>query len=71
MPEESAEGRLEKYCRVLEQNVSIRPIDRVFRSNSHIVATNEQVKKVLSYFYPERIVESVEIHTQPLNLWSK
>ena len=34
----------------------------------HSVATYEQTKKGLSYFYPKRIVEQDGIHTKPLHL---
>ena len=32
------------------------------------VATNEQTKMGLSYFYPKRLVEEDGIHTKPLDL---
>ena len=34
----------------------------------HSIATYEQTKRGLSYFYPKRIVEEVGIHTKPLDL---
>ena len=34
----------------------------------HSVATNEQTKKGLSYFYPKRFVEEDGIYTKPLDL---
>ena len=34
----------------------------------HSVATYEQTKKGLSYFYPKRRVEQDGIHTKPLGL---
>ena len=42
--------------------------NRGFRTKNPSVATYEQVKKGLSYFYPKRIVEIDGIHTQPLKL---
>ena len=33
-----------------------------------MVATYEQTKKRLSYFYPKRQVQDDRIHTKPLNL---
>ena len=70
--EQSGDGLLEKYRRVLNEKVNVtfpnEGNNRGFRTNSHSVATFEQVKKDLSYFYPKRIVESDGIHTQPLNL---
>ena len=68
--EESGDGPLEKYQRVLNEKVNVTWNNRGFRTNNHSVATYEQVKKGLSYSYfsPERIVETDGIHTQPLNL---
>ena len=65
--EQSGDGPLEKYRRVLNEKVNVTSNNRRFRSNNHSVATYEQVKKVLSYFYPKRIVEKDGIHTRPLN----
>ena len=53
---------------VLNEKINVISNNRGFRTNNHIVATYEQVKKGLSYFYRKRIVESDGIHTQPLNL---
>ena len=66
--EQSGDGPLEKYRRVLNEKVNVTSNNRGFRSNNHSVATYKQVKKGLSYFYPKRIVESDRIHTQPHNL---
>ena len=66
--EQSGDGQLEKYRRVLNEKVNVTSNNRGFRTNNHSVATYEQVKKVLFYFYPERKVENDEIHTQLLNL---
>ena len=66
--EQSRDGPLEKYRRILNEKLNVTSNKRGFRTNSHSVATYEQVKKGLSYFYPKRIVESDGIHTQPLNL---
>ena len=68
VPEQSGDGPLEKYRRVLNEKVNVTSNNRGFRTNNHSVATYEQVKKGLSYFYPKRIVETDGIHTQPLNL---
>ena len=57
-----------KYRRVLNEIVNITSNNRGFRTNNHSVATYEQVKKGLYYFYPKRIVEKDGIHTQPPNL---
>ena len=65
--DQSGDGPLEKYRRVLNEKVNVLSISRRFRTNNHFVATFEQLKKSLSYFHPKRIVESDGIHTQPLN----
>ena len=66
--EQSGDGPLEKYRRVFNEKVIVTSNNRVFRTNNHSVATYEQVKKGLSYFFPKRIVETDGIHTQPPNL---
>ena len=68
--EQSDDGPLEKYRRVLNEKVTVTWNNRGFRTNNHSVATYEQVKKGLSYSYfsPKRIVETDGIHTQRLNL---
>ena len=54
--EQSGDGPLEKYRRVLNEKVNVTSNKRGFRTNSHSVATYEQVKKGLSYFYPKKWV---------------
>ena len=66
--EQSGDGPVEKYRRVLNEKVNVTSNNTGFRTNNHSVATYEQVKKGLSYFYPKKIVENDGIHTQPLNL---
>ena len=66
--EQTGDGPLEKYRRVLNVKINVTSSNRGFRTNNHSVATYEQVKRVLSYFYPKLIVESDGIHTQPLDL---
>ena len=61
--EQSGDGPLEKYRRVLNEKVNVISNNRGFRTNNHSVATYEQVKKGLSYFYPKRIVETDGIST--------
>ena len=65
--EQSSEGPLEKYRRVMNEKVKVTLNNRGFRTNNLSVATYEPVKKDLSYFYPKRIVDTDGIHTQPLN----
>ena len=66
--EQSGDGPLEKYRRVLNEKVNVTSNNSGFRTNNQSVATYEQVKKGLSYFYPKGIVETDGIHTQPFNL---
>ena len=66
--EQSGEGPLEKYRRVLNEKVNVTSNNRGFRTNIHSVATYEQIRKGLTYLYPKRIVETDGIHTKPLNL---
>ena len=61
-------GPMAKYRKVLEEAVNVTSTNRGFRTIQHSVATYEQTKKGLSYFYPKRIVEEDGIHTKPLNL---
>ena len=49
--EQSGDGPLEKYGRILNEKVNVNSSNRGFRTNNHSVATYEQVKKRLSYFY--------------------
>ena len=57
-----------KYRKVLEESVNVTSTNRGFRTIHHSVATYEQTKKGLSYFYPKRKVEEDGIHTKPLHL---
>ena len=59
---------MSKYRKVLEEAVNVTSTNRGFRTMKHSVATYDQTKKGLSYFYPKRLVEEDEIHTQPLAL---
>ena len=61
-------GPMPKYRKVLEEAVNITSTNRGFRTSQHSVATYEQTKKGLSYFYPKRKVEEDGIHTKPLHL---
>ena len=63
--EQSSDGSLKKYRRVLKEKVNLTSNNRGFRKNSHSVATYEQAKKGLSYIYSKRIVQTERIHTQP------
>ena len=61
-------GPMPKYRKVLEEAVNVTSTNRGFRTIQHSVATYEQTKKGLSYFYPKRIVEENGVHTKPLHL---
>ena len=52
--EQSGDGPLEKYRRVLNEKINVTSNNRGFRTNNHSVATYEQNTKGLSYFYPKR-----------------
>ena len=61
-------GPMPKYRKVLEEAVNVTSTNRGFGTIQHSVATYEQTKKGLSYFYPKRIVEEDGIHTKPFPL---
>ena len=46
-------GPMSKYRKVLEESVNVTSTNRRFRTFQHSVATYEQTKKGLSYFYPK------------------
>ena len=66
--EDCGDGPMAKYRKVLDEFVNVTSTNRGFRTVHHSVATYEQTKNGLSYFYPKRIVDSDGIHTRPLNL---
>ena len=66
--EDYGDGPMAKYRKVLDEFINVTSTNRGFRNVHHSVATYEQTKKGLSYFYPKRIVDSDGIHTRPLNL---
>ena len=57
---------MDKYRRIM--NVNVASNNKGFWRNNHSVATYEQIKKSLSYFYPKQIVEADGTHNQPPNL---
>ena len=59
---------MSKYRKVLEEAVNVTPTNRELGAIQHSVATYEQTKKGLSYFYPKKIVEEDGIQTKPLHL---
>ena len=67
--EDCGDGPMSKYRKVLEEAVNVTSTNRGFRTMTHsVVATYEQTKKGLSYFYHKRLVEEYDIHTKPLDL---
>ena len=59
---------MEKYRNVLDEFVNVTSTNRGSRTVQDSVATYEQTKKGLSYFYPKRIVDADGMHTRPLSL---
>ena len=59
---------MSKYRKVLEEAINVISTNRGIRTIQHSVATYEQTKKGLSYFYTKRIVDEDGIHTKPLRL---
>ena len=47
--------------------INLSSTNRGFRTINHMVATYEQTKKGLSYFYPTRQVQDDGIQAKPLN----
>ena len=64
--EDCGNGPMSKYRKVLEESVNVTSTNIGFRTIQHSVATYEQTKEGLFYFYPKRIVEEDGIHTKPL-----
>ena len=63
---DSGDRPMSKYRRVLDEAINLTSTNRGFRTSNHMVATYEQTKKELSYFYPKRQVQDEGIHTKPL-----
>ena len=66
--EDCGGGPMAKYRKILDKIVNVTSTNRGFRTVQHSVATYEQTKKGLSYFYPKIIVDADGIHTRPLSL---
>ena len=66
--EESGDGPMEKYRKVLNKAIKLTSTNRGVRSINHMVATYEQTKKGLSYSYPKGQVQDDGKHIKPLNL---
>ena len=66
--EDCGDEPMSKYRKVLKEAVNVTSTNRGFRTMKNSVATYEQTKKGLSYFYSKRLVEEDGIHTKPLDL---
>ena len=66
--EDSDDGPMAKYQKVMIEQENVTSANRGFRTKDHSIATYEQTKKGLSFFYPKRFVERDGIHTLPLNI---
>ena len=62
------DGAIATYRRVLDEAINLKSTNRGFRTINHMVATYEQTKKGLSYFYSKRQGQDDRIHTKPLKL---
>ena len=65
---EARDWRLDKYRLVMEEYANLTSTNSGFWTINHCVATYEQTKKELSFFYPKRKVLPDGAHTVPLNL---
>ena len=65
--EDSVDGPLDKV-QVLDEAINLTYTNRRIRTVNHMMATYEQTKTGISYFYPKSQVQDVGIHTKPLNL---
>ena len=66
--EDCGDGPMARYRKVLDEFINVTSTNRSFRIVHHSVATYEQTKRGLSYFYPKRIVDTGGFHTRPLSL---
>ena len=66
--EDCGDSPMAKYRKVLDEFINVTSTNRRFRNVHHSVATYEQTKNYLSYFYPKRNVDADGIHTPPLKV---
>ena len=66
--EDCGDGPMAKYRKVSDEFINVTSTNGSFRTVHHRVATYEQTKKGLSYFFPMRNVDVDGIHTRPLIL---
>ena len=55
--EDSGVGPMVKYRQVSDESVKLNSYNRGFATINHAVATYEEIKKTLCYFYPKWEVE--------------
>ena len=65
---QGGEGPLDKHRRVLDEKILVTLTNRILCANKHTVATCQQVKKGLTFFNRNKIVENDGIRTQSLIL---
>ena len=58
--EDSGDGLMAKYRRVLDEKINLASINRRFRTVIHIVATYEQTKKDLDIFIQKDKIKMME-----------
>ena len=66
--DETGDGPMEKYWRVIEEVINFMSTSRGIRVLNHRVGTYEQTMKGLSYFYPKQTVLADGNHIEPLKL---
>ena len=66
--EDSGDGPMSKYRRVLDEAINVTSTNRGFIIINHMVVTYEQTNRGLSYFFPKRYVQHGGIHTKPSKL---
>ena len=66
--EDCGDGSMAKYRKVIDEFINVTSTNRGFRTVHHSVATYEQTKKGLSYFYPKRILDGDSFRTRSFNL---
>ena len=68
MLEVNGDGPMSKYRKILGEVINVTSTSRAFHTIPHAVATYEQTKKGLSYFYPKWKVQKEGLNTRPLDI---
>ena len=66
----SNDGLLEKYRKVHDETVNIKPTNRRFRTKDHTFVKYDQPKAGKMYLFPKTFFEDDRKHTQRLKLWN-